>query len=101
MELFQYILKPYTSILGNKLATNYKYQLLGCDIIFQQNLNSPILLEINKGPNMSSAVQWDKQLKQNVYQQMLYLTSNSNNYYEYQLLNWANNRDYFFLMNTK
>ena len=101
VELFQYILKPYTSILGNKLATNYKYQLLGCDIIFQQNLNSPILLEINKGPNMSSAVQWDKQLKQNVYQQMLYLTSNSNNYYEYQLLNWANNRDYFFLMNTK
>ncbi len=64
IDLFKNVFEGIKDEICNnkKLSNITTFQLFGCDIIFNKNLN-PFLLEFNKGPSMKFITDVDKQMK--------------------------------------
>ena len=67
LDIFRKLYRVSSDIFKNQKHKNKIYfQLFGCDIILDDNLN-PYLLEINKGPDMIPKVDKDYILKRKIY----------------------------------
>lgn len=74
-KIYQLIREVFTSFLGRicggkKLKTNVTFQLFGIDIGVDENLN-PMIMEINKGPDMGAKDKRDSDVKHGVIADMM------------------------------
>jgi hypothetical protein len=79
-QQLSFVLKTYETIIGSK-TLGVGFQLYGVDVAINQDLK-PMVMEINKGPDLTAKDQRDRELKINLGRDILKsvgLLSNSNN----------------------
>jgi hypothetical protein len=80
-HLLKFILETYVSVVGSK-TLGVGFQLYGADIAIDEHLR-PMIMEINKGPDLTAKDGRDKQLKESMCKDILksvgLVTPNTNN----------------------
>ena len=82
-RIYKLLSNIFKSYIGNvcidkKLHNNIKFQLFGADIAVNDNLE-PMIMEINKGPDMNAKDERDSAIKHIVIEDMLRLTGIADN----------------------